>query len=65
MIKSLRIIQGVYWGLGTGTGAVIGGLCIQNYGSQRSFRYGGYTTLVVAFLYYFVYYIAEKYEKKT
>ena len=41
------MLQGVYWGLGTGIGAFAGGGMINKYGAIKSFRIGGVVTAIV------------------
>ena len=41
------ILQGIYWGLGTGLGAFAGGEMINKYGAVKSFRIGGVVTAIV------------------
>ncbi len=48
-LSSSGILQGIYWGLGTGIGAFVGGAMINYYGAVKSFRIGGIVTAIVVF----------------
>lgn len=37
-LKFLGILQGIYWGLGTGTGAIVGGFLVHHVGGDIAFR---------------------------
>ena len=41
------ILQGVYWGLGTGTGAIIGGFLVHHVGGDITFRAFALSTATV------------------
>lgn len=41
------ILQGIYWGLGGGLGAIVGGVLIDGYGVVPSFRLGAVMSAVV------------------
>ena len=53
------MLQGVYWGLGTGIGAFVGGAMINNYGAIKSFRIGGIVTAIVVIFFLSVNYIVS------
>ena len=40
LISFSGILQGVYWGLGGGIGAILGGIMIDEYGAVSSFHMG-------------------------
>ena len=50
-IYSLGILQGVYWGLGTGSGTIAGGFLINHVGVRTAFRIGGGVGSVVFVLF--------------
>lgn len=41
------ILQGVYWGLGGGLGAIVGGVFIDEYGAVPSFFFGALCSIVL------------------
>ena len=45
------ILQGIYWGFGTGCGAVFGGYCLQRIGFRQTFLAFTVITCVVAFVF--------------
>lgn len=53
------VLQGVYWGLGTGLGAFVGGGMINKYGAVKSFRIGGVVTAIVVIFFLSVNYIVN------
>ena len=59
------MLQGVYWGLGTGLGAFAGGGMINKYGAIKSFRIGGIVTAAVVMFFLLVQYIIRAKDKFT
>ena len=53
------MLQGVYWGLGTGLGAFAGGEMINKYGAVKSFRIGGVVTAIVVIFFLTMNYIVN------
>ncbi|CAN7980921.1 unnamed protein product, partial [Ixodes pacificus] len=50
------VLQGLHHGLGRGCGAVIGGIFVNNFGTQVTFRAYGFACLVVLVAFVFVNY---------
>lgn len=48
------ILQGVYWGLGTGTGAIVGGFLVHHVGGDVTFRAFSLATATVFSLFVLV-----------
>lgn len=59
----LGILQGVYWGLGTGTGAIVGGILINHYGVRVSFRVGGVVSSIIFVLFCILQFVIARKEK--
>lgn len=53
------ILHGIYWGLGTGSGAIFGGYCLQNVGFPRTFLSFTAITCIVAFVFLVIQLIAH------
>ncbi len=58
------VLQGVYWGLGTGAGAFVGGAMINTFGAIKSFRIGGIVSAVVVFILLIINHIVNSRDKK-
>jgi hypothetical protein len=61
-ILSLGILQGIYWGLGTGIGAILGGVLINQYGIVSAYRIGGTATLFVLLYFVISQWLVSKYD---
>ena len=59
---SIGILQGIYWGLGTGVGAIIGGVLINQYGIVSAYRIGGTATIFVMLYFVISQWLVSKYE---
>lgn len=49
---SIGILQGVYWGLGTGSGTITGGFLIHHFGAVATFRCVAGASFVVCILFF-------------
>ena len=50
----LAVLQGIYWGLGTGCGSIFGGYCLERVGFSQTFLVFTVITCVVAFVFLIV-----------
>lgn len=48
------ILQGIYWGIGTGCGAIFGGYCLEHVGFPQTFLIFTVITCIVAFVFFVV-----------
>lgn len=59
------ILQGVYWGLGTGSGAIAGGILINHIGVRSSYHVGGILSSIIFVLFCGLQLVIAKKEKQT
>jgi len=60
----IGILQGVYWGLGGGLGAILGGVFIDEYGAVPSFFFGALCSIVLLILFSIAHAIVSRNDKK-